>query len=136
MKNKKTVCLEDVIRKLEKLPETLIRSDITGEKYVPSGHGYKFEKAKKEQTCFELKIKNKESYCLDSLYRVECNDSCGKTALLLYYHKTLKIDEVYKIHGYPVLDKDGNLIIISGEEYSDFETRLSIFYYRKTIIIS
>ncbi len=131
MASEKITCLKDVISELSKLNETLIRSDSSYEKYVPPGHGFKFKKGKKEQTVFELKIKNEEIYGFDLLYLVECNDGCGETAHL-YCHEMPKKNKIYRVHGYPTIDKNGSLIIVSGEEYLNFQKRLSSF--ARTII--
>jgi len=52
MKNEETMCLQDVICELQKLDETIIRSDTPGEKYVPPGHGFRFKKGEKKTNIF------------------------------------------------------------------------------------
>jgi len=84
------------------------------------------KKEKKKQTFFKLKIGAESFYCGSPLYSVECNDGC-RTSAFLDYNRMLEIGKIYRVPGYSALDKNNNLVIISGQAYSIFEEKLSQF---------
>lgn len=126
MRDEGIKCLRDIINELKtKKNETLVESDISN----LDEQSIIYKKGEKKQTHFRLGMKNKVIYRFYPMYIVECSDGCRIKALLFYSdiyskEKALEENNQYKIYGYPALDRLGNLIIISGETYSGFITRL------------
>jgi len=122
MKNETAVCLENTIRELENLREALSRKR-HGKNFVR--YGFTYVEGKKEQTAFNLYLIDNERYRHSDSCLVKCGD-CETTALL--HHAELKNKGViYKVFGYPALDSDNRLIIVSGVKYDSFLSILREF---------